>query len=89
MLFIKTGEQLAGATGDLRKNMNANKCISSLSSDGATLAKVIATFSVVLTHSYKLFGYMAVDGSSVLYLRGFHAFASCGVPVFFLLWGIS
>ena len=29
-----------------------------LSSDGATLAKVIATFSVVLTHSYKLFKYL-------------------------------
>lgn len=60
---------------------------SRLSSEGATLAKIIATFSVVLTHSYKLFKYMNVDNSSVFYLRGFHAFASCGVPVFFLLSG--
>jgi len=59
----------------------------SLSSDGATLAKVIATFSVVLTHSYKLFKFTNIDDSKVFYLEGFHAFASCGVPVFFLLSG--
>jgi len=67
--------------------MDSSKNFTSLSSDGATLAKIIATFSVVLTHSYKLFKYMEVDNSTVFYLRGFHAFASCGVPVFFLLSG--
>ena len=67
--------------------MDAKISYTSLSSDGATLAKIIATFSVVLTHSYKLFKYMNVDNSTVFYLRGFHAFASCGVPVFFLLSG--
>ena len=67
--------------------MNANRYITTLSSDGATLAKVVATFSVVLVHSYKLFKYLSLDDSTVFYLRGFHAFASCGVPVFFLLSG--
>ena len=64
-----------------------NRIITTLSSDGATLAKIIATFSVVFTHSYKLFKYMSVDSTEVFYLRGFHTFASCGVPVFFLLSG--
>ena len=68
-------------------DMDAKKYTAALSSDGATLAKVIATFSVVLTHSYKLFKYMGVEDSAVFYLRGFHAFAACGVPVFFLLAG--
>lgn len=67
--------------------ITVDKHITALSSDGATLAKVIATFSVVLTHSYKLFRYMGVEASEVFYLRGFHAFAACGVPVFFLLSG--
>ena len=67
--------------------MNMDKYVSRLSSDGATLAKIIATFSVVFTHSYKLFGYMSVSEDKVFYLRGFHAFAACGVPVFFLLSG--
>lgn len=61
--------------------------IGTLSSDGATIAKIIATFSVVLTHSYKLFGYLKIDNNSIFFLRGVHAFASCGVPVFFLLSG--
>ncbi len=55
--------------------MDTKKNISALSSDGATLAKVIATFSVVLTHSFKLFKFMGDDESSVFYLKGFHAFA--------------
>ncbi len=63
------------------------KYMSTLSSDGATLAKVIATFCVVLTHAYKIFGYLGVPGTEVFYLRGFHAIAACGVPVFFLLSG--
>lgn len=67
--------------------MTADRQITALSSEGATLAKVIATFSVVLTHSYKLFRYMGAQASDVFYLRGFHAFAACGVPVFFLLSG--
>lgn len=67
--------------------MDANKNMTTLSSDGATVAKIIATISVVLTHSYKLFNYMSIEESEILYLRGFHAFASCGVPVFFLLSG--
>ena len=67
--------------------MDTKRIITALSSDGATLAKVIATFSVVLTHSYKLFKYMGVNDTTVFYLRGFHAFAACGVPVFFLLAG--
>ena len=67
--------------------MDMNKNTTALSSDGATLAKIIATFCVVLTHSYKLFKYMEVPDAEVFYLRGFHAFASCGVPVFFLLSG--
>lgn len=58
-----------------------------LSSDGATLAKVIATFCVVLRHSYKLFDYMNVDASKIVYLNGVHVFAGSGVPVFFLLAG--
>ena len=65
----------------------ADRYTTALSSDGATLAKVIATFGVVLTHSYKLFRYMGVQESEVFYLRGFHAFAACGVTVFFLLSG--
>ena len=67
--------------------METNKNIISLSSEDASLAKIIATFSVVLTHSYKLFGYMSVDKSDIFFLRGVHAFAACGVPVFFLLSG--
>lgn len=63
-----------------------DKTIGTLSSDGATMAKVIATFCVVLTHSYKIFGYMHLE-DRMFYLRGIHAFASCGVPVFFLLSG--
>ena len=58
-----------------------------LSSDGATMAKVISTFCVVLIHSYKLFKYMDVKSSEIFYLRGVHAFATCGVPIFFLLAG--
>lgn len=68
--------------------MKKNKAIISiLSSDGANMAKVIATFCVVLTHSYKLFEYIGRQESELFYLRGFHAFAACGVPVFFLLSG--
>ncbi len=67
--------------------MSSDKKLTKLSSDGATLAKVIATYGVVLTHSYKLFKYMDVQTSEVFYLRGFHALAACGVPVFFLLSG--
>ena len=67
--------------------MNSNKNISTVSSEAANLAKVIATFGVVLTHSYKLFRYMGIRDSEVFYLNGFHAFAACGVPVFFLLSG--
>lgn len=67
--------------------MDISKNFSKLSSDGATLAKVIATFSVVLTHAFKLFEYMEADEAQVFFLPGFHAFASCGVPVFFLLSG--
>ena len=67
--------------------MNAEKYVSKLSSDGMTLAKIIATVSVVLTHSYKIFGYLSVEDAEVFYLRGIHAFAACGVPVFFLLSG--
>ncbi len=69
------------------KNNSSKSIFSKLSSDGATLAKLIATFSVVLTHSYKLFRYNGLDETKIFYLRGFHAFASCGVPVFFLLSG--
>ncbi len=69
------------------KRMNTDKYVSKLSSDGMTLAKIIATVSVVFTHSYKLFGYMSVEDADVFYLRGIHAFAACGVPVFFLLSG--
>lgn len=58
-----------------------------LSSDGATLAKVIATFCVVLVHSYKLFKYMDVKSSEIFLLNGVHAFARSSVPVFFLLAG--
>lgn len=68
----------------MNKEFNYGK---QLSSDGATIAKVLATFSVVLTHSYKLFGYLNIDDQNFFYLRGFHAFAACGVPVFFLLSG--
>lgn len=58
-----------------------------LTSDGATLSKVISTYCVVLTHSYKLFNYLQIDEITLFYLRGFHAFAACGVPAFFLLSG--
>ena len=68
-------------------NRLSDKSLGILSSDGATIAKIIATFSVVLTHSYKLFGYLKIEETDILYLRGFHAFAACGVPVFFLLSG--
>ncbi len=71
----------------MKESLSINRNLTKLSSDGATLAKIIATFSVVLTHSYKLFNYMDADRSLIFYLRGFHAFASCGVPVFFLLSG--
>ena len=67
--------------------MAVKKYMSALSSDGATLAKLIATFSVVLTHAHKIFGYIGVTDAQVFYLRGFHAFSSSGVPVFFLLSG--
>lgn len=59
----------------------------SLSSDGATIAKVIATFCVVLVHSDKLFKYMEINTAMSFYLNGFRAIAACGVPVFFLLSG--
>lgn len=63
------------------------KNMTNLSSDGANLSKIIATFCVVLTHSYKLFKYMNVLPNQIFWLRGIHAFASSGVPVFFLLSG--
>lgn len=71
----------------MENKTDSRKIIGILSSDGATLAKVIATFGVVLTHSYKLFKYNNIGENDVFFLRGFHAFASCGVPVFFLLSG--
>ena len=58
-----------------------------LSSDGATMAKVIATFCVVLRHSYKVFKFMNVDSSEILYLNGIYAFGACSVQIFFLLAG--
>lgn len=64
-----------------------NKSISTLSSDGATLAKVIATFCVVITHSHKIFSYLGIPDSEVFYIKGFRAFGNSGVPVFFLLAG--
>jgi len=64
-----------------------NKSISTLSSDGATLAKVIATFCVVITHSHKIFNYLGIPDSEVFYIKGFRAFGNSGVPVFFLLAG--
>lgn len=64
-----------------------NKSVSALSSDGATLAKIIATFCVVLRHSYKIFEFIGVEETEVFYLRGFHAIGASGVPVFFLLSG--
>lgn len=64
-----------------------NKNLSALSSDGATLAKVIATFGIVLTHAHKIFGYLGVADSRIFYLRGLHAFGTSGVPLFFLLSG--
>ena len=69
-------------TGISRKNSCA-----ALSSDGATMAKVIATFCVVLVHSYKLFKFMNVDASKIVYLNGFHAFGICSLPIFFGLAG--
>ena len=67
--------------------MNVKKSITTLSSDGATVAKIISTFCVVLVHSFKLFNYMSVEESAIFYLRGIHSFAACGVPVFFFLSG--
>ena len=64
-----------------------NKNLSALSSDGATLAKCIATFGIVLTHAHKVFGYLGIGDSQVFYLRGLHAWGTSGVPVFFLLSG--
>ena len=58
-----------------------------LSSDGATMAKVIATFCVVLRHSYKVFKFMNVDTSEIFYLNGIYAFGACSVHIFFLLAG--
>lgn len=58
-----------------------------LSSDGATSAKVIATFCVVLAHSYKLFKFMNVEASEIFYLNGVHAFCISCLPIFFVLAG--
>jgi len=58
-----------------------------LSSDGATLAKVIATICVVSLHSYKLFKYVNAQSQEIFYLRGIHAFDVCCLPIFFLLAG--
>ena len=66
--------------------MKINKHVRALSSDGATVAKVMATFCVVLAHSHKLFGYMEVE-DAVYFLRGVKALGYCSVPVFFLLSG--
>lgn len=71
----------------MQNDVKNHNLIGSLSSNGATIAKIIATFSVVLTHSYKLFGYLKIEETDIMYLRGFHAFAACGVPIFFLLSG--
>ena len=67
--------------------MSHKSSIAALSSDGATLAKVIATFCVVLRHSYKLFKYMHVERSEICYLNGVWAFPGCCVHIFFLLAG--
>lgn len=66
----------------MQNDVKNHNLIGSLSSNGATIAKIIATFSVVLTHSYKLFGYLKIEETDIMYLRGFHAFAACGVPIF-------
>lgn len=69
-------------TGISRKNSCA-----ALSSDGATMAKIIATFCVVLGHSYKLFKFLHTETSEIFYLNSVHGFCISCLPVFFGLAG--
>lgn len=58
-----------------------------LTSEGANLTKVVATFCVVLVHSNNIFEFAKMGGVNVEYLKGFRVFASVGVPLFFVLSG--
>ena len=71
----------------MKRNDPLGHVVCELSSNGSNLAKVIATFCVVLVHSYNLFGYAHIDGNNDYLLRGFRSLAGCGVPIFFLLSG--
>lgn len=47
-----------------------NQIFTEMSSDGANLAKVVATFCVVLVHSNNIFGYAQIENNNMLYWGG-------------------
>lgn len=71
----------------MNQRIAARPTFCALSSEGANLAKIVATFCVVFTHCYAVFDSAHVESEYLYLTRGFHCIGSCGLYIFFLLSG--